>query len=154
MVYENPYWTFDVGDREEGFSPAESEDQFTSVARHIATHARQCVERYREQFSSVEKAAAYYATKDPQTHWQYYKAAVIAGLARDQDRAQRLFESLLQLDYPFVWQLALWYRVVELLRLLPNRSHFLDAIRGIALRRRCFLGLDDLPLEHLGLPTD
>jgi len=62
LLFEKAHWTFDVGHREQGFSPARAEQQFTDALAGIVAHAGQRVRDYRE---SLPASRALTATTSP-----------------------------------------------------------------------------------------
>jgi hypothetical protein len=152
-VYEKAHWSFDVGYREQPFSEARTDHQFSDAASDIADHARKCVESYRSRFSSIADAHRHYQSTAPKQDWGFYHAGVIAGLCGDISVARTRFDDLLSLPKQHQWQHGLHYRALDLSRLLDNRVYFFDSVLGIVLRTRSQLGLDPSNLPHCGLPT-
>ncbi len=152
-LYEKAHWTFDVGHREQPFSAARDESQFSDVLSRVTEHARRSVEDYRSRFPNVASAHQYYQTTARRGHWDYYYAAVIAALNGDSAAARKSFNSLSEQPKTFQWQQGLHYRALDLARLLDNRSYLLDSISGIALRTRNQLLLDECTPTNLGFPN-
>jgi hypothetical protein len=152
-LFEKAHWTFDVGHREQGFSPARAEQQFTDALSRILAHAVQRVQDYRESFATIQSAHRYYQSTELRSQ-DYYPAAVIAALAGEVSVARRHFEWLLSQPRQHPWQHGLYYRVLDLSRLLDSRRQFLDSVRGIVHRTRTQLLLDEGETIEIGLPDD
>ena len=153
LLFEKGHWTFDVGHRERGFSPARAEQQFTNALSHIVSHAGQRVRDYRETFGTIQSAHRHYQFIELLSEWDYYHAAVIAALAGEFSTAHRHFDYLLSQPRQYQWQHGLYYRVLDLNRLLDARRSFLDSVVGIVHRTRTQLLLDYRETETLGLPS-
>jgi hypothetical protein len=154
LLFEKAHWTFDVGHREQGFSPAKAEQQFADALSRIVAHASERVRDYQERFGTVQGAHRHYESVELRNHWDYHHAAVIAALAGDYSAARTQFDSLLALPRQNQWQQGLHYRAQDLSRLLDSRRQFLDSVAGIVHRTRTQLLLDDRETEKLGLPND
>jgi hypothetical protein len=154
LLFEKAHWTFDVGHREQGFSPARAEQQFTDALSRIVAHAVERVRDYRESFATIQSAHRHYQSTELHSHWDYYHAALIAALAGEHSAARKHFEWLLAQPRPYPWQHGLYYRALDLVRLLDSRRQFLDSVTGIVHRTRTQLLLDGGATENLGLPND
>jgi hypothetical protein len=154
LLFEKAHWTFDVGHREQGFSPARAEQQFTDALSGIVAHAVQRVRDYRERFATIQSAHSHYQSTDLRSHWDYYHAAVIAALAGEVSVARKHFDWLLTQPRQYPWQHGLHYRALDLSRLLDSRQRFLDSVRGIVHRTRTQLLLDETEAREIGLPDD
>jgi hypothetical protein len=154
LLYEKGHWTFDVGHRDQGFSPVRSDEQFSVEVTRMVTRARERVEHYREKFSSIDRAHEHYQSVDLSGNWDYYYAGVVAALAGDRTAARRNFEWLISQPRESPWRVGLYYRAVELTRVLENRRFFLDSITGIVHRTRTQILLDDQSAADVGLPQD
>jgi len=154
LLFEKAHWTFDVGHREQGFSPARAEQQFTDALAGIVAHAGQRVRDYRESFASIQSAHRHYQSFELRSHWDYDHAALIAALAGEISTARRHFEWLHSQPRQSQWQQGLYYRALDLNRCLDSRRQFLDSVVGIVHRTRTQLLLDDRETEKLGLPND
>lgn len=152
LLFEKAHWTFDVGNREKGFSPARDESRFLDALSGITTHARHCITGYRERFTSIRRVHSYYQGIELQNHWRYYEAAVIAALDGDTASARRDFDALFALERPYQWQQGLYYRAMDLHNLLEDRRKFVHSVAGIVLRTRSQLRLDLYKDNTLGLP--
>ena len=154
LLFEKAHWSFDVGYREKGFSPAKANQQFSEALSEIVRQASQCIQDYRQRFGTIQQAHGYYQTVELRSHWEYYHAGVIAALAGDVSSACKDLEALLALPRDHQWQQGLYYRALDLSRLLDNRRQFLDSVTGIVHRTRSQLLLDDRATEKLGLSND
>jgi hypothetical protein len=154
LLFEKAHWTFDVGYREEGFSPARARQQFSDALSRIVAHASERVQAYRGTFATIQSAHRHYQSTELRSHWDYYYAALIAALAGELPTARQHFDSLLSQPRRYQWEHGLYYRALDLSRLLDCRRHFLDSVRGIVLRTRTQLLLDDRDSGKLGLPDD
>lgn len=154
LLFEKAHWTFDVGHREQGFSPARAEQQFADALAGIVAHASQRVQDYRERFGTIQGALGHYQSAELRSHWDCYHAGVIAALAGDVPAAHKYFESLIGQPRQHQWQQGLYYRALDLSRLLGSRREFRDSVAGIVLRTRTQLLLDDREAEKLGLPNE
>jgi hypothetical protein len=154
LLFEKTGWTFDVGHREHGFSPSRAEQQFADALAGMVAHAARRVEDYRQRFATVQGALAHYQSVELRSHWDYYDAGVIAALAGDVPLARKHLESLSAQPRQYQWQQGLYYRALDLSRLLDNRRLFLDSITGIVLRTRSQLLLEEREIEKFGLPDD
>ena len=154
LLFEKAHWTFDVGHREQGFSPARAEQQFTDALSRIVAHASERVRAYRESFATIQSAHRHYQSIELRSHWDYYHAALIAALAGELSTTRKHFEWLLAQPRPHPWQHGLYFRALDLNRLLDSRREFLDSVRGIVHRTRTQLLLDDVETREIGLPDD
>jgi hypothetical protein len=83
--------SFDVGDRVNGFSPFENEEQFGPVADKLAACALEKVDGYRRLFRSIHDVSNYYFENAPQGFWPCFDAAIAYALAgRAEASAQTL----------------------------------------------------------------
>jgi hypothetical protein len=154
LLFEKDHWTFDVGHREQGFSPAHAEQQFTDALFSMVTHASKCVRDYRKKFETIHAAHRYYQSAESRSNWDCYHAAVIAALAGDIPAARQKFESLLSQPRPHQWQEGLYYRALDLSRILDSRWQFVESVAGIVHRTRTQLLLDERETDGIGLPND
>ena len=154
LLYEQDYWSFDVGSQEgsdRGFASAESESEFANAVFEKAMRAKEIVENNREKFSTISKAHEYYQSIKREG-WAYYYAAVIAGLNCEFAIARENFDSLLAYPERTEWQKMLNLRSRELMGLLGHPKEFVEAITGIVLRTRALLRLEKKDAALLGLP--
>ena len=154
LLFEKAQWTFDVGHREQGFSPALAEQQFTDALSHIVAYASERVRSYRESFETIQSAHRHYQSIELRSHWDCYHAALIAALAGELSAARKHFGQVLAQPRLYPWQHGLYYRALDLSRLLDNRRQFLESVLGIVHRTRTQLRLDDREAEKIGLPDD
>jgi hypothetical protein len=154
LLYEKDYWSFDVGSQEGSerrFTSAENESEFTNAVFEKAMRAKEIVESNRERFSTMSKAHEYYQSIKREG-WAYYHAAVIAALNREFAAAAKDFNSLLAYPETTEWQKTRNSRSRELMRLLENPKQFVEAVKGIVLRTRVLLRLENKEPALLGLP--
>ena len=154
LLYENDYWSFDVGSQagsDRGFESAENEGEFSSAVFEKAIRAKEITENNRERFSTISKAHAYYQSIKREG-WAFYYAAVIAGLNRQFAVAEENFNSSLAYPETYEWQKIQAARSRELLRLLGRPKEFVEAVTGIVLRTRTLLRLENKESAQLGLP--
>jgi hypothetical protein len=95
LLFEKAHWTFDVGHREHGFSPAGAEQQFTDALAAMIARATERVQDYRGLFGTVQSAATYFNSAQLQSQWDHYHAGVISALAGDTSSARKHFETLI-----------------------------------------------------------
>lgn len=160
LIYENAYWTFDVGHREQGFEPAKSVTQFADVLTGVVEHARRNIIDYRTRFATIQQAHEHYRSKElfghfpvyMHGHWYCYHAAVIAALAGDITAARQSFTDLLALERRWNWQQGLYYRALDLYDLLDDRHRFIRSVAGIVQRTRAQRNLEEYQNPDLGLP--
>jgi hypothetical protein len=154
LLYENDYWSFDVGSQEGSdrkFVSAD-ENEFASAVFEKAMRAKEIAENNRERFSSVSKAHEYYQSIKREG-WALYYAAVIAGLNQQFAVAEENFNSLLAFPANYEWEQILNSRSRELMRLLARPREFIEAVTGIVLRTRALLRLESKGSTELGLPA-
>lgn len=154
LLFEKAHWSFDVGYREDGFSRARAEQQFSDALSRIVAHASERVRAYRESFATIQGAHCHYQSAELRTHWDYYHAAMIAALSGETLIARQHFESLMSQPQEYEWQKGLYYRALELNRVLDSRPQFRDSVVGIIHRTRAQMLLDNRGTEQLGLPND
>ena len=142
LLYESDGFGFNIGYREDGFSSAENESEFTSAVFEMAMKAKEIVENNRERFSTVSKAHEYYQSTKREG-WNRYHAAVIAGLSHEFVAAEQNFNSWLEYPEKAEWQKEANSRSRELLRLLERPKEFIEVVSGIVLRRRTLLRLEN-----------
>jgi hypothetical protein len=126
----------------------------TDALSRIVAHASERVRDYRESFVTIQSAHRHYQSTELRSHWDYYHAALIAALAGELSTARKHFEWLLAQPRPYQWQHGLYYRALDLSRLLDSRRQFLDSVLGIVHRTRTQLLLDDREAGKIGLPDD
>ncbi len=85
------------------------------------------------------------AQREAVADWPEYHAAVAAGLAGDIDRSARFFEQIIAGPAATDWEIELRSDCARLLRLLPDREQFRDAIRAIVEESRALLKLPPDP---------
>jgi hypothetical protein len=152
LLKEEGGWSFNVGSREQGFSSAENESEFTNAAFEMAMRAKDIAENNRERFSTISKAHEYYQSIKREG-WAFYYAAVIAGLNHQFAVAEENFNSLLAYPETYEWQKMRNAESRELMRLLGRPKEFIEAITGIVLRTRTLLRLENKEPALLGLPS-
>jgi hypothetical protein len=152
LLYENDSWGFHVGYRENGFSSAENESEFTNVIFEMAMRAKEIAEKNRERFSTISKAHEYYQSIKREG-WAFYYAAVIAGMNHQFAVAEKNFNSLLAYPEKYEWEKLLNCRSRELMRLMDRPKEFVEAVTGIVLRKRALLHLENREPVQLGLPS-
>jgi hypothetical protein len=151
LLKEEGGWSFNVGSREQGFSSAENESEFTNAAFEMAMRAKEIVENNRERFSTISKANEYYQSIKREG-WDFYYAAIIGGLNRQFDFAKENFNALFAYPETYDWQKKRNAQSRELMNLLTRPKEFIEAVTGIVLRTRGLLRLENKEPTQLGLP--
>src|SRR5262249_5473480 len=72
--------SFDEGYRVESFTEFHDEEQFRSVAQHLARRAADEVESYRRKFPRIHDVCHYYFSNHPVGFWSNFNAAVACAL--------------------------------------------------------------------------
>jgi hypothetical protein len=152
MLYEQSYWTFNVGHREHRFESAANEEQFEAVLGTMTAAAIARVHDYRKRFASPRHAYEYYAAREKNIEWDRYYAGVLAGLSGERKSAERHLQDLIAEPCSLTWHYALRLRAQDLLRFLPEPEFFRDSVLGVVLRCRSARNLEEMPIERLGLP--
>jgi hypothetical protein len=152
LLYEEDYWSVNVGSRQQGFSSAKNEGDFKEAVMEKALHAKQLVESNREKFSTISKAHAYYQSIK-RSGWSYYYAAVIAAMDHDYVTAAENFNSLLSYPEETEWEKELNLRVRVLLKSLNHPKVFIEIVTGIVLRSRMLHRLESKEPALLGLSS-
>jgi hypothetical protein len=152
LLYEKDYWSFNVGNREQGFSSAENETEFTNAVFEMAMRAKDIIRNNRERFSTISKTHEYYQSIKREG-WDRYYAAVIAGMNREFTIAKNNFSSLFEYPESTEWQRKLNSDSRELMRLLEQPKEFAKAIIQIVLNSRTLHRLENKEPALLGLPT-
>ena len=152
LLYEEGHWSFNVGSRQQGFSSAENEGEFKNAVFEMAMRAKEVVENNRERFSTISKAHEYYQSIE-RSGWDYYYAAVIAGLNHEFVAAKENFNSWLAYPETAEWQKEANSRSRELLCLLERPREFVEAVTKIVLNSRNLHRLEDKEPALLGLPS-
>ncbi len=155
LLYEKDYWSFDVGSQEGGgrkFTSAQNETEFTNKVFEKAKRAKEIVENNREKFSTVSKVHEYYQSI-ARSGWDFYHAAVIAGLNRQLTIAQKNFNSLFAYPETYEWEMIRNSRSRELMSLLDCPKEFIEAVVRIVLKKRALLRLENKEPSQLGLPS-
>ena len=144
FLYEKEHWTFDFGYREDDFSSARNEEQFSSVLERVSHLASTKVLHYRERVGSLKAARECIASTSMRSPWDHYHAGVLAALDSDDAAARQEFEQVLANPPEFQWQHGLQYRIHDLLRLLDDQKAFQETAKGIVLRCRAGMNLEDM----------
>ena len=155
LLYEQDYWSFDVGSQEGSnrrFASAENESDFTNAVFEKAMRAKEIAESNRERFSTISKAHEYYQAIKREG-WAFYYAAVIAAMNHQFEIAKNNFESLLAYPERAEWEKKLNARVRELMRLMECPREFVQAIIETVLKTRALLRLETKDATLLGLPS-
>jgi hypothetical protein len=152
LLYEKDPWSFHIGSREQGFSSAGNESEFTNAIFEMAVRAKEIAENNRERFSSISKAHEYYQSVKREG-WARYYAAVIAGLDHQFAVAVNNFNSLLEYPETTEWQRELNSRSRQLLRMLERPKEFIEAVTRIVLNSRTLHRLERKEPALLGLPS-
>jgi hypothetical protein len=152
LLKEEGGWSFNVGSREQGFSSAENESEFTNAAFDMATRAKEIVENNRERFSTVSKAHEYYQSIKREG-WDFYYAAIIGGLNRQFHFAKENFNALFAYPEIYDWQKERNSRCRELVYLMERPKEFIEAVIGIVLKSRTLHHLEIKEPALLGLPS-
>jgi hypothetical protein len=155
LLYEQDYWSFDVGSQEGSgrrFVSADNENEFTNDVFEKAMRAKEIVENNRERFSTVTKAHEYYQSIQ-RSGWSYYYAAVIAGMNRQFDAAEQNFNSSLAYPERTEWQKELNLRTRKLMSLMGQPKEFAEAVFQIVLNSRILRRLENREPALLGLPS-
>ena len=149
FLYEKAYWSFDIGYRQDDFSSARNAGQFEDEVQRVCALATEKVAYYRQLVGKLDDACACYATKSQRSEWDWYYAAILNALNGDIETAQAQFETLLAARSTSQRQFGLQYRVRDLLRLLDTPDAFRESIRGIVLRCRSGMNLDDIEPQDI-----
>lgn len=153
MLYEQNYWTFDIGGRVQGFRSATEGQDFEAAMSEVASHAARLVLEYRERFRTLDEMYEYYrATTERHGGWPDYYAGVLAGLRGDRASAEQHFTTVISASSTTTWHRALQFRCQDLMRLLGEPGFFRDSIFGIVLRCRAARCLEEMPVDEIGLP--
>ena len=152
LLKEEGGWSFNVGSREQGFSSAENESEFTNAAFEMAMRAKEIVENNRERFSTISKAHGYYQSIK-RGGWDFYYAAIIAGLNRQFDFAEENFNALFAYPETYDWQKERNSRCRELVCLMERPKEFIEDVIGIVLKSRMLHCLENKEPAQLGLPS-
>jgi hypothetical protein len=152
LLYEENYWSFNVGSRRKEFSSAENESEFTHDIFEMAMTAKEIVGENRERFSTISKAHEYYQSIK-RANWDYYYAAVIAGMNHQFAAAVENFNSWLAYPELTDWQMEANSRSRKLMDLLKRPREFAEAVIQIVLNSRALHRLENKEPALLGLPS-
>jgi len=136
LWYAKDYWSFDCGDRVEGFTPFRDPRQFTAVAERLATRAAEEVRGLRKKFASLSDIAREIMPTADARMWPVYHAAVAAGLTGDVAASERLFRQLVEESADTEWQKELQARSAELGQILPDAFRFREGVLAIVQESR------------------
>jgi len=154
LLYENDYWTFNVGSQagsDRGFTSAKNESKFTSAVFEKAMYAKDIVENNRERFSTISKAHEYYQSIKREG-WDRYYAAVIAGMNHEFAIAENDFNSLFEYPETYDWEKERNSRSRKLTDLLSRPKEFAETATQIVLNSRTLHRLENKEPSQLGLP--
>ena len=155
LLYEQNYWSFDIVSQEGSarrFADAENETEFANAIFEKAMRAKEIVESNREKFSTISKAHEYYQSIK-RSSWDYYYAAVIAGMNHQFAVAEENFNSWLAYPETTDWQREANSRVRKLMELFNRPKEFAEAIVQIVLNSRNLHRLETKEPALLGLPS-
>jgi hypothetical protein len=152
LLYEDDSWGFDIGYRENEFSSAENEAEFTTGIFEMAIHAKEIAEKNRERFATVSKAHEYYQSIRREG-WDFYYGAVIAGLNHEFANAKQNFNSWLAYPERSERDKEVNARCRALMHLLDRPKEFIEAVVRIVLNKRALLRLESKEPSQLGLPS-
>jgi hypothetical protein len=155
LLYENDYWSFNVASQEGSnrrFASAKSETAFANNVFEKAMCAKEIVENNREKFSTISKAHEYYQSIKREG-WDFYYAAIIAGLNRQFSAAEQNFNALFGYPETYDWQKERSARSHELMRSMEIPKEFVKAVIGIVSRTRVLLQLENKEPAQFGLPS-
>jgi hypothetical protein len=99
-----PHWLWlrygakDHHPRPADFIPFETAEQFEPLIKNMATIAARAVFDMRVRFRTLEKIHRFFAERISDNGFPLYRAAVTAGLVRDQVLARQLFKKIETLD--------------------------------------------------------
>jgi hypothetical protein len=151
LLYEGSHHGFNVGYRVDvPFIEANQETDFESEMNTMAQRAKEEVLKYREDFSTLAKAADYYLRTDPLTTWDRYYGGVILGLCNEIEYARKFLGAVAGHTTKWDWERALAQRAADLLPLLPEHAMFMATVKGIVLRTRSIGHLPDITNVDFG----
>jgi hypothetical protein len=131
------YISFDEGNRVEGLTEFQNEEQFQTVSQHLAERAAAEVLRYRKLFPSVQGVYDYYKQRPRGGFWPSFDEAVAFALAGKPDEARLLFESMMYPDDDDRdWVLDAQAEARRLHALAPNTAQFREVITDAIHRTR------------------
>ena len=148
------YLSFDFGHRvdiagEGQYVEYENDEQFSPLARKLAMVAAEQVRRYRDEFPTVEAAAAILERAEPDDLLRSLHAGIALGLGGHGKAARTLFGRYarwFESDEESEWRTeddeALYLRTRQLSALVADRRAFSDLIREDIRRARAQLKLD------------
>jgi hypothetical protein len=152
LLYEREGFGFNIGYREDGFSSAENESEFTNAIFEMAMKAKEIAEKTRERFSTFSKAHEYYQSIK-RSSWDYYYAAVIAGMSHQFAAAEENFNSWLAYPELTDWQRVANSRSRKLMNLLSSPKEFAEAVIQVVLNSRALHRLENKEPMLLGFPS-
>jgi len=155
LLYENDYWSFNFCSQagsDGRLVRVENESVFTNAVFEKAMRAKEIVESNRERFSTIPKVHGYYQSIKCEG-WDFYYAAIIAGLNQQFVIAEENFNALFAYPETYDWQKKRSARSRELMNLLTRPKKFIEAVNGIVSRTRGLLHLENKTTAQLGLPS-
>jgi hypothetical protein len=150
LWYGVSYFSYDLGNRVEEFTPFQTESQFEQESHRIVDHAVTEVMRYRRLCQSIHAIAKVLAKKSNLGGWHLYHAGIACGLAGRMHDAQGFLrkliaeESVIQTDEGSIvndWHIQLRERASNLLTSLSTSDVFQAKINEIIINSREVLGL-------------
>jgi hypothetical protein len=141
--------SFDEGHRVEQFSEFHNEEQFEAVAKSLAQEAAREVLRYRRLFPSVHDVCAHYSSHQPEGIWPTFNVATSCALAGKPERAQRLFERIIDSrGDDRAWVVNVQAQASSLCAIAENTQRFRDVITETIHYARDLQKLPRLPPWH------
>jgi hypothetical protein len=108
LWYPKDYWSFDLGSREVGHIPFETEEQFTDALKPVIAHAIHRIGELRSRYSAIHSAyrhaMAYYRDSLGHPCWRQVHLGMLAALAGDVSFGASLLKSVAEQKAEFAWQ--------------------------------------------------
>lgn len=139
---EKDYLSFDAGAyRVESFTSYKNDEQFASVAQHLAERASEEVQKLRQCFPTPSRVCAELAKSPLRSIHDHYHLAVSSGLAGHLDQSAQSFADVVSHAEERPWSVEIKRRAAELKRCLELGSGFEEEVMDTIRRTRVLLKL-------------
>ncbi len=152
FLYESAGWSFHVPHRLNEFASAEDDLDFDEKVEAMANGAASLSKSLLEKYSTIDTFIEWYSNDDRRWIWEEYYSGIFKSFVGDYAGAKEHFQIIEKNDYEYTWEKAVKYRAIELLALLTDEKSYRSCIKGIVLRTRNIMVLEDYKKDDLDLP--
>jgi hypothetical protein len=152
LLYEQCGWTFNIPERLRGFASVEDDMDFEGKVEGMASQAANRAEELHNKYSVVENSIDWYAGSERRSIWDDYYSGILFSFNGDFEAAGNYFSAIVESEYSRIWEKAVQIRALELKHMLAFPDLYISTIKGIVLRTRNLMCLNDYKSDCLDIP--